>query len=106
MATPSFQSVFQVVHKMISPDTAKARGDSSHAMGSRKGRSCSGSRLRNTLSESGAPAYINTEALVINPTRDCQEGNGRKQMHPVMNAAIRPIQGTPRLLVHSKTDGT
>ena len=49
---------------------------------------------------------ISTEALVIRPTRDCQLGNGRKQMQPVTNAASSPTHGTPRLLVHSNTDGT
>ena len=84
---------------------AKAIGDTMPAAGSRNGRSWSGSRLRNALSDNGAPAYIRTEALVISPTSDCHEGNGRKQMQPVMNAAISPIHGTPRALVHSKIDG-
>ena len=70
------------------------------------GRSWSGSRLRNAPSESGAPAYIRTDALVISPTSDCHDGNGRKQTQPVMNAAISPTHGTPRALVHSKIEGT
>jgi hypothetical protein len=49
---------------------------------------------------------MSTEALVIKPTSDCQLGKGRKQMQPVTKAAIRPTHGTPRLLVHSKIDGT
>src|SRR4051794_8812280 len=106
MAMPSFQSVSQVLHRMIRPEMTKANGHRNSARGSRKGRSASGSRLRKTPSESGAPAYISTEALVISPTSDCHEGNGRKQMHPVMNAAISPTQGTARLLVHSNIDGT
>src|SRR3954453_16112200 len=106
MATPSFQSVSQVLHKMISPEMANATGHSSSARGSLNAPSASGSRLRKTPSESGAPAYIRTEALVINPTSDCHEGNGRKQMHPVMNAAISPTHGTARLFVHSNIDGT
>src|SRR5690242_15371917 len=106
MATPSFQSVFHVVHKMIRLATAKAAGDKMPAAGSRNGRSWSGRRLRNALSESGAPAYMSTDALVMSPTSDCQEGNGRKQMHPVTKAAISPTQGTARWLVHSKIDGT
>ena len=85
---------------------AKATGDRTPATGSRNGRSWSGSRLRNTPSDSGAPAYISTDALVIRPTSDCQLGNGRKQMQPVTKAAIRPTHGTPRALVHSKIDGT
>src|SRR3954453_4199659 len=106
MATPSFQSVSHVVQRMIRLATAKLIGDRMPAIGSRNGRSWSGSRLRKALSESGAPAYISTEALVIRPTSDCQLGNGRKQTQPVMDAAIRPTHGTPRSLVHSKTDGT
>src|SRR3954447_664154 len=103
---PSFQSVSHVVHRMIRPEIAKATGDNSHAAGSRNGRSWSGSRLRNALKDSGAPAYMSTEALVIRPTSDCHDGKGRKQMHPVMKAAISPIHGTARSLVHSKIDGT
>src|SRR5215210_1681441 len=106
MATPSFQSVSQVLHRMISPEMMKANGQRISAAGRRNGRSASGSRLRKAPSESGAPAYIRTEALVISPTNDCQDGNGRKQMQPVTNAAIRPTQGTLRELVHSKIDGT
>src|SRR3954471_15897913 len=106
MAMPSFQSVSQVLHRMISPEMAKATGHSTSASGRRNGRSASGSRLRKTPSERGAPAYIRTEALVISPTSDCHEGKGRKQMHPVMKAAISPTHGTARLLVHSNIDGT
>ena len=62
--------------------------------------------MRNAPSDSGAPAYISTLALVISPTSDCQLGNGRKQMQPVTNAAIRPTHGTPRSLTHSKGVGT
>ena len=43
---------------------------------------------------------------MISPTSDCHDGNGRKQMQPVTKAATRPTHGTPRALVHSKTDGT
>src|SRR6476620_9222808 len=103
---PSFQSVSQVVHKMIRLEIANATGDRISAAGSRNGRSWSGRRLRNARSDSGAPAYTSTDALVIRPTSDCQLGNGRKQMHPVTKAAIRPTHGTPRLLVHSKIEGT
>src|SRR3954447_17694396 len=106
MATPSFQSVSHVVQRMIRPEIAKPTGERISAAGRRNGRSWPGSRLRNALSDSGAPAYIKTEALVISPTSDCQLGNGRKQMQPVMKAAIRPTHGTPRLLVHSKMEGT
>src|SRR4051794_40656650 len=106
MATPSFQSVSQVVQRMTRPETANAIGERISAAGSLNGRSWSGSRLRKALSDSGAPAYISTDALVIRPTKDCQLGNGRKQMQPVTKAAIRPTHGTPRLLVHSKIEGT
>src|SRR4051812_40875333 len=106
MATPSFQSVSHVVHMMIRPEMANPIGDRIPAAGRRKGRSWSGSRLRKALNDSGAPAYMSTEALVIRPTRDCQLGNGRKQMQPVTKAAISPTHGTPRALVHSKIDGT
>src|SRR3954463_8293551 len=106
MATPSFQSVSHVDHRMIRLEITKASGHSTSAKGSRNGRSASGSRRRKMPSDSGAPAYISTEALVISPTSDCQDGNGRKQMQPVTNAAIRPTQGTLRELVHSNIDGT
>src|SRR5690349_10158462 len=106
MATPSFQSVSHVVHRMIRLEIAKPTGDRISAAGRRNGRSWSGSRLRNALRDSGAPAYISTDALVIRPTSDCQLGNGRKQMQPVTKAAIRPTQGTPRALVHSNGVGT
>jgi hypothetical protein len=86
--------------------TTNASGDSQLARGSRYGRSAAGSRLRNTPSDNGAPAYIRTLALVISPTSDRQLGNGRKQMHPITKAAISPTHGTPRLLVRSKTAGT
>src|SRR3954453_19000448 len=106
MAIPSFQSVSQVVHRMISPEIENATGQRTAAIGSRNGRSASGSLLRKTPRERGAPAYISTDALVISPTSDCQDGNGRKQMQPVMNAAMRPTHGTRRSLVHSNIDGT
>src|SRR3954449_9839959 len=106
MATPSFQSVSHVVHMMMRFEMAKPTGDRMPTAGSRNGRSWAGSRLRNALNDSGAPAYISTDALVIRPTSDCQLGNGRKQMQPVTKAAIRPTQGTPRALVHSKAEGT
>src|SRR4051812_19619552 len=106
MVTPSFHTVSQPVQRMIRLATMKASGDRISAAGSRYGRSASGSRRRKAPSESGAPPYISTEALVIRPTSDCQLGNGRKQMQPVTNAAIRPTQGTPRELVHSKAEGT
>src|SRR6476620_1191176 len=103
---PSFQSVSQVVHMMIRLEIAKPTGDRIPTAGRRNGRSWSGRRLRNALSDSGAPAYISTEALVIRPTSDCQLGKGRKQMQPVTKAAIRPTHGTPRALTHSKGVGT
>src|SRR3954469_8369894 len=106
MATPSFQSVSHVVHRMISPAIANATGQRISAIGSRNGGSVSGSCLRNTPSESGAPAYISTDALVISPASDCQDGNGRKLMQPVTKAAISPTHGTLRELVHSNIDGT
>src|ERR1700755_3205142 len=103
---PSFQSVSHPDHRMIRPEMANPRGASTSAAGSTYGRSALGSRRRNAPSDSGAPAYISTLALVIRPTSDCQLGNGRKQMQPVMKAAIRPTHGTWRLLVHSKGVGT
>src|SRR6478672_12986886 len=103
---PSFQSVSHPDHRMISPEMAKPRGAMISAAGSTYGRSALGSRRRNAPRDKGAPAYISTLALVIRPTRDCQLGNGRKQMTPVTKAAISPTQGTPRLLVHSNAVGT
>src|SRR6478735_4417617 len=103
---PSFQSVSQPDHRMIRPEIAKPTGASTPAAGSLYGRSAFGSRRRKAPSDSGAPAYIRTLALVIRPTSDCQLGNGRKQMQPVTNAAMRPTQGTARWLVHSNTVGT
>src|SRR3954453_11981029 len=101
MATPSFQSVFQPDHRMISPETTKASGEITAAAGSRYGRSASGSRRRKTPRASGAPAYIRTLALVIRPTSDCQLGNGRKQMQPTTNEVTTPTHGTARLLSRS-----
>src|SRR3954449_217433 len=106
MAMPSFQSVSQVDHKMISPEIVKPNGAMNPAIGRRYGRSALGRRLRKAPSDSGAPAYINTLALVIRPTRDCQLGKGRKQMQPVTKAAMSPTQGTPRSLTHSNGVGT
>ena len=91
---------------MISPEMVNPNGAMKPAMGSRYGRSASGRRLRKAPSDNGAPAYISTLALVISPTRDCQLGNGRKQMQPVTKAAIRPTHGTPRSLTHSNGVGT
>src|SRR5262245_22672758 len=105
MATPSFQSVVQPVHKMIRLATTKASGARSSPAGSRNGRSAYGIRRRSAPNESGAPAYIKTLALVIRPTRDCQLGNGRKQMQPTTNDVMTPSQGTPALLVRSKATG-
>ena len=96
----------QADHRMISPEMVNPNGAMKPAAGSRYGRSASGRRLRNAPSDSGAPAYISTLALVISPTSDCQLGNGRKQMQPVTKAAIRPTHGTPRSLTHSNGVGT
>src|ERR1700712_1356841 len=103
---PSFPSVSHPDHRMIRPEMLNPRGATISAAGSTYGLSALGIRLRNAPSDSGAPAYISTLALVISPTSDCQLGNGRKQMQPVTKAAIRPTQGTPRLLVPSKGVGT
>src|SRR3982751_3300823 len=101
IATPSFQSVSHPDHRMIKPDTTKAVGARMPAAGMRYGRSALGRRLRSTPRESGAPAYIKTLALVISPTRDCQLGNGRKQMQPTTKEVITPIHGTLRPLSRS-----
>src|SRR5215470_1159877 len=101
IATPSFQSVVQPDHRISRLAITNASGDIQLAPGSRHGRLALGSRLRKTPSDSGAPAYIRTLALVINPTSDRQLGNGRKQMQPMMNAVISPTHGTPRRLVRS-----
>src|SRR6478672_4646100 len=98
---PSFQSVAHPDHRMISPATTNARGESTAAAGSRYGRSALGSRRRKTPRASGAPAYISTLALVISPTSDCQLGNGRKQMHPTTNEVITPTHGTARAFSRS-----
>src|SRR4029079_1275950 len=105
MATPSFQSVAQADHKMISPEMVNPNGAMNPAIGRPYGRSVSGRRLRKAPSDNGAPAYINTLALVISPTRDCQLGKGKKQMHPVTNAALSPTPGTPRSLTPSNGAG-
>src|SRR4051795_3364904 len=105
MAMPSFQSVSQVDHKMISPEMVNPNGAMKPAMGSRYGRSASGGRLRTAPRDRGAPAYINTLALVISPTSDCQLGNGRKQIQPVTKAPISPTHGTARSWVHSNGVG-
>src|SRR4051794_40285250 len=105
IAIPSFQSVVHPDHRMSKFATMNARGAITPADGKRYGRSASGSRLRYTASDSGAPAYINTLALVIKPTSDCQLGNGRKQMQPTTNEVMRPNHGTRRFVVRSKTSG-
>src|SRR3954449_1785955 len=92
----SFQSVSHPDHRMISPEMQNPSGAMTPAAGSRYGRSASGSRRRNTPSESGAPAYISTLALVIRPTSDCQLGNGRKQMQPTTKEVMTPTHGTLR----------
>ena len=91
--------------RMIRPETTNASGARTPAAGIRYGRSAFGSCLRKTPSESGAPAYISTLALVISPTSDCQLGNGRKQMQPTMNAVITPTQGTRASLSRSNHTG-
>ena len=73
-------------------------------MGRRYGRSWSGRRLRKAPNASGAPAYISTEALVISPTRDCQLGNGRKQMIPARNETSTPTHGTRALVSRPNTE--
>src|SRR3954451_25377150 len=93
MATPSFQSVFQPDHRMISPETMNASGERTAAAGSRYGRSASGSRRRKPPRASAAPAYIRTLALVIRPTSDCQLGKGRKQMQATTNDVTTPTHG-------------
>src|SRR6476619_5569403 len=105
MAMPSFQSVVHPDHRMIRPETTNASGESTWAAGSRYGRSAFGSRRRKTPSDSGAPAYISTLALVIRPTSDCQLGNGRKQMQPTMNEVITPAHGTARAFSRSYHSG-
>src|ERR1700710_2861490 len=106
IATPSFQSVSQPDQRITSPEMTNPKGAMNSAAGNRYGRSAFGRRLRNAPSDSGAPAYISTLALVISPTSDCQLGNGRKQMQPVTKAAISPTHGTPRSLTHSNGVGT
>src|SRR3954468_1224850 len=105
MATPSFQSVSQVDQRMTSPEMVNPNGAMKPAAGSRYGRSASGSLLRKAPSDSGAPAYISTLALVISPTSDCQLGNGRKQMQPVTNEVMTPAHGTQRALSRSYACG-
>src|SRR3954451_1942590 len=106
MATPSFQSVSQVDHKMISPEMVNPNGAMKPAIGSRYGRSVSGRRLRKAPSDNGGPADINTLGLLISPARDWLLGKGRTQMHPVTTAAIITPHGTPHSLTHSNGVGT
>src|SRR4051794_221526 len=106
MATPSFQSVVQPDQRINRLATMNATGASRPPAGARYGRTASGSRLRKTPKESGAPAYISTLALVIKPTSDFQLGNGRKQMQPMTKATISPNHGTPRSFVFSNARGT
>ena len=87
---PSFQLVSQPDHMMIQVETTNAAGEntSPRAAGTAApGRAAACGRRRTT---SGAPAYISTEALVISPTRDCQLGNGRKQMQPARKRDQHP----------------
>src|SRR2546429_9630875 len=102
---PSFQSVVQPDQRMSRFATTKATGASTEPAGAREGRSASGRRRLKTPKESGAPAYISTLALVINPPSERQLRNGRKQMQSTMKAVMSPNQGTPRGVVRSYAVG-
>src|ERR1700677_4631713 len=72
---------------------------------SRYGRTASGTWPRNAPSDSGAPAYMRTEAPVTRPTSECQLGNGSRKTRPPTNDRIRLTHGTPRLSVLVRIGG-
>ena len=86
---------------MMNPSGGPDRGG-----GSRYGRTASGTWLRNAASDSGAPAYMSTEAPVTRPTSACQLGNGSRKTRPTTNERIRLIHGTPRLSVAGRSAGS
>src|SRR5216683_26404 len=90
---------------MIRLAMMNASGAITVAPGIRYGRDASGTCPRNAPRDSGAPAYISTEAEVTRPTSECQLGNGSRKNSPATNARIRLTQGTPRLSVLEKICG-
>src|ERR1035438_4222738 len=62
--------------------TMNATGLSTAAPGTRYGRCRSGTCPRNAPIDSGAPAYISTDAPVTRPTSECQLGNGSRKTRP------------------------
>ena len=61
-------------------------GAQTAAAPSRYGRTASGTWPRNAPRDSGAPAYMSTEAPVTRPTSACQLGNGSRKTRPPRNA--------------------
>src|ERR1700749_2193023 len=80
-------------------------GDQTAAAANRYGRTASGTRPRKAPRDSGAPAYISTEAPVTRPTSACQLGNGSRKTRPPTNVRIRLVHGTPRLSVLVRIGG-
>ena len=83
----------------------KPSGAQTAAAPSRYGRTASGTWRRNAPRDSGAPAYMSTEAPVTRPTSECQLGNGSRKTRPPMKARIRLTHGTPRLSVLVRIGG-
>src|SRR5713101_6035534 len=90
---------------MIRLAMVNAGGAITAAPGIRYGRDASGTCLRNAPRDSGAPAYISTEAEVTRPTSECQLGKGSRKSRPNRNARIRLTHGTPRLSTLAKICG-
>src|ERR1700722_17208058 len=80
-------------------------GAQTEAAASREGRTASGTCLRNAARDSGAPAYMRTEAPVTRPTSECQLGNGSRKIRPPTNDRIRLTHGTPRQSVLVRIGG-
>src|SRR5579862_3674056 len=84
----------------------KASGARISAAGSRYVRGRLGFCLRSAPSATGAPAYMNTEALVTMLTNFAQLGNGSRNRTPTRVATSTPNTGTREALTRSKAVGT
>src|SRR5215813_4352482 len=83
---------------MIRLEKTNPIGASTLAPASRNGRMAPGRRSLNVPIDSGAPAYISTDAEVTRLTSECQLGNGNVNTMPKTNAVIMPNHGMPFLL--------
>src|SRR6266700_5902900 len=80
-------------------------GAHTEAAASLYGLTASGTWPRNAPRDSGAPAYMSTDAPVTRPTSACQLGNGSRKTRPPTNVRSRLTHGTPRLSVLVRIGG-